>query len=131
MKYKKLIGQFWRYFLGAGVGYIFDFGTLILLTEVFSVNYLLSAAIAFTVGLIVVFIISKRFVFGDSKIKSKSLEFGLFAVIGIGGLGILTLLMWLLTDVADINYIISKVLATTIVYAWNFFVRRSLYHDHE
>jgi len=131
MKYKRLVGQFWRYFLGAGVGYIFDFTTLIVLTEVFSVNYLLAAAIAFTVGLIIVFIISKRFVFGDSKIKSKSLEFGLFAIIGVGGLGILTLLMWLLTDIGGINYIISKILATIVVYAWNFFVRRAFYHDQE
>ena len=129
MKHKKLIGQFWRYFIGAGVGYLFDFGTLILLTEVFSVNYLLSAIIGFTIGLIVVFVISRRFVFGESKLQSKSVEFGLFAIIGIGGLGILTLLMWLLTDVASINYIVSKVLATVIVYTWNFFVRRSLYHN--
>ncbi len=129
MKHTKLVKQFWRYFIGAGIGYLFDFGTLVLLTEVFSVNYLLSAIIGFTVGLIVVFIISKRFVFGDSKLQSKSLEFGLFAVIGVGGLGILTLLMWLLTDLASINYIISKIVATTIVYTWNFFVRRALYHN--
>lgn len=129
MKYQKVIGQLWRYFIGAGVGYLFDFGTLILLTEVFSINYLLSAVIGFSVGLIVVFIISKRYVFGASKLQSKSLEFGLFAIIGIGGLGILTLLMWLLTDLADVNYIISKIIATVIVYIWNFFVRRSLYHN--
>lgn len=129
MKHSKLIKQFWRYFISAGIGYLFDFGTLILLTEVFSVNYLLSAIIGFTVGLVVVFVISRRFVFGDSRLQSKSLEFGLFAVIGIGGLGILAALMWLLTDLAHINYIVSKVIATTIVYAWNFFVRRALYHD--
>ncbi len=128
-KYHKIFGQLWRYFLGAGVGYLFDFGTLILLTQVFGVNYLISAMLGFALGLIVLFMISKRFVFSDSKVKSKSLEFGLFALIGLGGLSILTLLMWLLAGVGHINYIVSKILATTVVYTWNFFVRRSLYHN--
>jgi putative flippase GtrA len=69
------------------------------------------------------------FVFGESKIKSKSTEFIAFAVIGVIGLGLLNLLMWLFTDNLGINYIVSKLIATIFVYAWNFFARRSLYKD--
>lgn len=92
-------------------------------------HYLLAVAISFTCGLIVVYIMSSIFVFKNTKVRSKSLEISLFALIGIVGLGILSLLMWLLTGIIGINYLIAKILATIIVYGWNFFARRSLYHN--
>lgn len=85
--------------------------------------------VGFVAGLLVVYLLSNQFVFGESKIKSRRIEFGVFAVIGIVGLGILGVLMWALTDLARFNYLLSKVLATIVVYMWNFFARKSLYHD--
>lgn len=121
--------QFTKYFGVALVGYIFDFGLMILLRELMHFHYLIAATCGFAVGLIVVYILSNKYVFGESKIKSKTTEFGLFAVIGLIGLGILNLLMWIFTDYFLVNYIVSKVIATIFVYMWNFFARRSLYHD--
>jgi putative flippase GtrA len=126
---QKLIKQFAKYFGAAIIGYAVDFGSLILFKEILHVHYLVSAAIGFTLGLIVLYIISNRYVFGKSKIQSKTYEFMLFTIIGLIGLGILTVLMWALTDGAHINYLISKILATVVVYGWNFFARRKLYHD--
>lgn len=121
--------QFSRYFGVALIGYIFDFGTLILLHEVLHMHYLIAATCGFVIGLIILYILSNKYVFGESKIKSKSTEFGLFAIIGLIGLGILNLLMWIFTDYFFANYIVSKIIATIFVYMWNFFARRSLYHD--
>lgn len=126
---KPISKQFAYYLFAAGFGYIVDFGTLYVLHDFFGIHYLVAAASGFILGLIVVYILSNLFVFGDSKIKSKSLEIGLFAFVGIVGLGILSLLMYLLTDIAGINYLIAKILATVVVYMWNFFARRSLYHN--
>lgn len=128
-KYQKVFRQFVAYFGAALVGYIVDFGTLILLTELLKVNYLIAAALGFTAGLIVLYVITQGRVFGESKLNSKILEFFLFGVIGFIGLGILTGLMWLLTGVLGISYIVSKILATAVVYVWNFIGRRSLYHS--
>lgn len=130
MKYQKLTKQFVRYFGVALVGYFVDFGSLILFHEIMHLHYLLAASIGFVFGLIVVYILSNRYVFGKSKIQSKSTEFAVFASIGVIGLGILNLLMWIMTDQFHINYLISKIVATFFVYAWNFFARRSLYHDN-
>jgi putative flippase GtrA len=121
--------QFIRYFIVAFIGYCFDFGTLIILHELLSVHYLIAASCGFVLGLVVVYILSSKYVFGESKIKSKSTEFGLFALIGVIGLGILNILMWVFTDIFLVNYIVSKVFATVFVYVWNFLARRSLYHD--
>lgn len=129
MKYKDLAIQFIKYFGAALVGYAFDFGTLVVLHETLHINYLIAAVCGFILGLIVLYIVSNKYVFGESKIKSKSKEFSIFAIIGIVGLGILTLLMWLLTGYFHVNYIISKIVATIFVYAWNFMARRSLYNS--
>lgn len=128
-RFNKPLRQFIKYFSAALVGYVVDFGLLIFCTEVLHLHYILAAMIGFVAGLIVVYALSNRYVFGASKLKSRTAEFVIFAVIGIVGLLLLTALMWILTDLASINYIVSKILATVIVYAWNFFARKSLYHD--
>jgi len=125
----RLTGQFMRYLIVAFIGLGFDFGTLVFLREVVGVYYLAAAAGGFVAGLIVNYILSAKYVFSNPKIKSHAMNFGLFGLIGLIGLGILSVLMWILTSGLGINYIISKVLATVVVYAWNFLARRRLYHD--
>lgn len=128
-KLKNLSTQFMRYFAAALVGYVFDFGTLIFCTEVLQLHYLISATTGFIIGLIVVYLLSNRYVFGESKLKSRTHEFVLFTVIGVIGLGILNCIMWLFTELFAVSYILSKIIATIVVYAWNFLARRTLYHD--
>lgn len=126
----KTVGtQFIKYFGVALIGYVVDFGSLMLCKEVFDLHYLASASVGFVLGLIVVYVLSGRYVFGDSKIKSKSKEFLLFAGIGLVGLGILNLLMWAMTGGLGINYLASKIAATAVVYIWNFLARRAMYHN--
>lgn len=122
--------QFIKYFGVALVGYVFDFGTLIVTKELFNLHYLIAATVGFLSGLVVVYVLSNRYVFGKSKIESKRIEFGLFALIGLIGLILLNLLMWAMTGGLHINYLLSKICATVFVYIWNFFARRSLYHEY-
>jgi len=121
--------QFLRYFGVALVGYVFDFGTLIFMHEVLHVNALAAASCGFVIGLTVLYVLSRKYVFGESKIKSKPKEFALFALIGLVGLAILNLLMWFMTEKHGISYLASKIVATIFVYAWNFFARRTLYES--
>ena len=128
-KYQELLKQISKYFGVALVGLFFDFFTLIFLREVVVVHYLLAAMGGFIIGLLVVYFLSNKLVFANPKIKSPTMQFVLFAIIGLVGLGILSVLMWLFTDIIGINYIISKVFSTVFVYCWNFFARRALYHN--
>lgn len=121
--------QFIKYFGAAGVGYIADFLTLILLHELLYIHYLVAASLGFVVGLVVVFALSGKYVFSNPKLKSKTVEFLLFALIGVIGLLMLNCIMWLLTGLLGVSYIIAKIVATFFVYTWNFFARKSLYHD--
>ena len=47
-----------------------------------------------------------------------------FSLIGLVGLGLNDLILWILTDGLGLFYIFSNVIATIIVYFWNFGVRK-------
>lgn len=126
---KRLAIQTAQYFWVALVGLVVDFGTLVVLTEFFGVNYLIAAVCGFLAGLVVNFVLSERFVFSDPKLARGWMRFGLFGLIGLIGLGLLTALMWLQVDVLGWHYVVAKVLATVIVYAWNFLARRWMYRS--
>ena len=86
----------------------------------------LSAAAGFLVGLTLNYSLSVRWVFSQRKIANKAGEFALFAVIGIAGLGLNELIMWVLTDLMSVYYLGSKIVTTGVVYLWNFFARKLL-----
>lgn len=128
---KALLTEGWRYLGVAALGLVVDFGTLLLLTECFEVSYLLSAACGFLAGLIVTFVLSEAFVFSAPRIGRTWIRFGIFSLIGLIGLALLTALMWVQVEVLGWNYVVGKVIATGIVYVWNFLARRSMYmSDH-
>ncbi len=123
--------SFYKYFFVALAGLIIDFGTLVFVKEILGLNYLIAACAGFLAGLTVNYLLSNKFVFKDPKISSKSINFVLFGIIGLVGLGLLNLLMWLQVDKIGINYIFAKVSATVFVYIWNYVARAKLYHEEK
>lgn len=120
--------QMIRYAFVAGIGLVADFGTVIFTKQVLGLHYLAATCFGFLIGLLFTYILSNMVVFGTPKGNHGRLFF-IFAMIGIIGLLILSLLMWILTGRLGLNYIISKVLATIVVFVWNFFARKSLYKE--
>ncbi|MDQ1332184.1 MAG: hypothetical protein QG576_218 [Bacteroidota bacterium] len=118
--------QLIRYTFVGGLAFIIDFGTLFILTEYLNIHYLISAGIAFILGLTINYLISTIWVFSKRSFKNQNLEFLLFAFIGIAGLGLNELFMWVFTDLLLIYYLVSKIITTIIVYFWNFFARKYL-----
>ena len=103
-----------------------DFGTLYILTEYFNIDYLVSAGIAFIFGLIINYFLSVKWVFNNRAMENRLVEFLLFTLIGLVGLGLNELFLWILTDILLIYYLLSKIITTIIVYLWNFFARKLL-----
>ena len=118
--------QLFRYTFVGGFAFIVDFGTLYILTEYFKVYYLVSAGVAFIFGLIINYFLSVKWVFNTRIMENRWLEFLLFTLIGIIGLGLNELFMWIFTDILVIYYLLSKIITTVIVYFWNFFARKIL-----
>jgi len=116
--------QLFRYTFVGGFAFIIDFSLLFVLTEYAGIHYLVSAAIALTAGLIMHYFLSIIWVFDKRKLVNKSVEFTLFAAIGIVGLGLNELFIWVFTEFAGLYYLLSKIISTAIVYLWNFFARK-------
>ena len=116
--------QLLRYGFVGGVAFAVDFGLLYILTEYVNLHFLLSATISFIAGLLINYFLSKRWVFNKSSVKNKSTEFWIFALIGIVGLGINNLFLWVFTIYVSVHYMASKIITTVIVFFWNFLARK-------
>ena len=118
--------QLARYLLVGGIAFLADFATLFVLTDWFHVHYLHSAVIAFLAGMGLNYLLSIAWVFKVRVVKNAKLEFLLFALIGIIGLGLNEIILWLLTQGLDLFYLHSKVVATVVILGWNFSARKVL-----
>jgi putative flippase GtrA len=116
--------QLLRYLFVGGAAFIVDFLSLYILTDFFGIYYLISAAIAFSLGLLVNYFLSVSWVFNKRKLKNKNFEFGIFAIIGIVGLGLNEVIIWFFTQELLIYYLLSKIFAAVIILFWNFFARK-------
>jgi putative flippase GtrA len=120
----KISIQFFRYIFVGGIAFLVDFGSLYLLTEYFGIFYLLSAAIAFILGLVANYLLSVKWVFNKHTLDNKFHEFGIFALVGIVGLLLNEMIIWFFTSNVHLYYIYSKLISAVLVLFWNFFARR-------
>ena len=118
--------EFIRYFAASFIALAVDAGSLALMTSIFGVPYLISGGIAFTLGLITVYMLSIRWVFEVRHVRSVWAEFFIFLVIGAIGFCINEGVLWLLTGVFGLFYLVSKIASVLIVFTWNFFMRKFL-----
>jgi putative flippase GtrA len=116
--------QMFRYLFVGGAAFIVDFLSLFILTDFFGIYYLISAAIAFILGLVANYFLSISWVFNKRKLNKQHIEFGVFAIIGIVGLGLNEVFIWFFTQDLQIYYLISKIFAAVIILFWNFFARK-------
>ena len=116
--------QLFRYLFVGGAAFIVDIGSLYIFTDFFGIYYLISAAIAFSLGLIMNYILSISWVFNNRTFNSRILEFGVFTFIGIIGLVLNELFIWVFTAKLGLYYLISKIIVDIIILCWNFFARK-------
>lgn len=121
---KKLIEQIIKFGFVGFLCFFIDYGIMVLLTERFGVEYLLSSGISFTVSVIVNYILSVTFVFETDKEKNRLGEFVVFVVLSVIGLGINEACMWFAVELLGIHYMISKIGATGVVMVYNFITRK-------
>ncbi len=103
-----------------------DFGILALLTEAAGLHYLASAAVAFLAGTTVSYVLSIVWVFDIRRVASKAAEYALFVLVGTVGLALNEVLLWVFTEPLGLHYLVSKVVAATLIFGWNFGARKLL-----
>ena len=128
---KDFVLEFLRYVIVGGIAFLADFGALVAAQELvfkcFACGVYVSTVIGFIVGLAVNYFLSLLFVFTSAKDKGKGrsfVAFVVFGIIGVVGLGLTELGMWIGVSVLEWNYMIVKILVTGAVLFWNYLGRK-------
>ncbi|MBR5905015.1 MAG: GtrA family protein [Bacteroidales bacterium] len=118
--------QVFRYGIAGLTAATVDTGLLALLTELFGENLLLLwTAIAFACGLATTYILSIKWVFSN-RTMSQAAELTIFIIIGLVGLGLTELLVWVFAIKLEWHYLLAKITAATTVFIWNFTAKKLL-----
>jgi len=124
--------QFFRYCFVGGLATLVEGGALWLIQhfifrEQSGFTVYISQGIAFVLGLIANFVLSKLFVFQEKSERTNALgEFVTYAVIGVVGLLMKELLLWVFNIQIGWHYMLVWVISTIIVLIWNYAGRRVL-----
>lgn len=121
-----IFSQFCRYACVGGLAFLLDFGCLFIFTEIFKIYYLTSAFLSFLLGLAVNYFLSISWVFNHRNIQNEWIEFSIFSIIGVVGIGINLMFIWFFTDITHLHYMGSKIITGGFVFLWNFFARKFL-----
>ncbi len=116
--------QIFRYGIAGAAAFITDVSCLFVLTDYFGLNYLISAIVGFMTGMCVSYVFNAFWVFNSRTLKSRRAEISVFFLMGMVGLVLNELSIWLLTEYAGFYYMLSKMASTIVVYCWNFFSRK-------
>lgn len=118
--------QFARYLVAGGLAFVVDAGSLYLLTQFVGLYYLTSAAVGFLFGLVTCYCLNRLWVFDRRTVGNAALEFFVFTVIGVVGLGSNEVIIWFVSGKIHIHYMVGKAISGGIVMFWNFGARKFL-----
>jgi len=118
--------EFGRYLVAGGSAFLVDLGLFTLLVEVVGLNYLVANIIGCGAGFITAYTLSIRWVFRYRRYSDLRPEFVIFVLIGLVGIGLNELTMYLVVAGFGFAYVLAKVLATGVTFMFNFVLRKLL-----
>ena len=124
IKNNKLFQQIFKFGLVGGIAFIIDYGIMVFSKEILGFSILISAALGFIVSVVFNYVASIKWVFDVNKEKDEKKNFVLFIIFSIIGLILTEVIMFIGTDIININYLIVKIGATAIVMVFNFITRK-------
>lgn len=116
-----------RYFIASLIALAVDTATFSLSLRLLHLPLALAATAGFTLGALIAYLLSIRWVFRQRTLeRAPTLEFLTFAAIGILGLGVTQLVLWV--GVAELHLLPEavKLAAAGITFAFNYLVRKAL-----
>lgn len=117
---KLLIYKFLKYAVVGFSGLFVDFGVTYLFKEKAKINKYVSNALGFVCAATSNYILNRLWTFQSTN-EDVATEYGSFMIVSAIGLGINSLVLWLLTDKFKWNFYVSKIFAIGCATLWNFF----------
>ena len=134
---KDNIKQFISYFFVGGMAAVVEWIMFFLFANVITLNYILSTVLAFIFSTTVNWILGRVFTFKNSKSYKNNVGKEAFAIFLVSAVGLLfnILLMYIFVTVIGFESVIgktvSKIVATGIVFVWNFLIRKLVDYREE
>jgi putative flippase GtrA len=117
--------EFLRYLLVSAVALEVDVVTLMILTDMAGIDYLVANIVAFVTGSVIVYIGSTRWAFSQRRVAGSA-EYLIFLGIGIVGLGVNELVLWAAVAGLAFPVVVAKVGAAGASFLFNFIARKIL-----
>lgn len=111
--------RFLKYCVVGFSTFLIDLGLLFLFTDIFHVQYVVSAGIAFILGTSVTYFLSRTYVF-KGTLRDFHSGYVFFLLIGTGGLLIVTIGMYVAVEFFDLHYLLSRILIAGFGGLWNY-----------
>lgn len=124
------IRQLISYFCVGGIAAIVEWIMFFFFSSIVNINYMFATIFAFVFSTSVNWFLGRKFTFKDSNKYRRQVGKEIFYIffVSIIGLGFNLVLMYLFVTVIGMNtnllMTVSKVMATGIVFMWNFFIRK-------
>jgi len=119
---QRLAFEFARYVLVGGLAFAVDFG-LLRFGLSHGMHYLAATAAGFIAGLATNYALCVLWVWRGTSATTLR-DFLIFAAVGLGGLALTELLMWVAVELLGAGPSLSKIIIAGLVLVWNFGLRR-------
>lgn len=100
-------------------GVVVDFSITYLFRNIFKINQYFANAIGFTVAATTNYALNRTWTFRSTN-PEILMEYGEFILVSVIGLGINSLVLWLIVSKLKWNFYFSKLLAIFVTMIWNF-----------
>ena len=121
---KDLFNKIIRFSIVGGIATLIDFIFLYIFKEFLNMDVIIANTLSFIISVTYNYIASIVWIFDINKEKNKKIQFILFILFSIFGLVLNNIILYILTDIFNMYYLISKVVATFIVMIFNFITRK-------
>jgi len=125
MKRTGELTRFLKYCLVGASGVLVNMGLLWLLTEVGGLYYLVSSAFSIETSIITNFALNDRFTFPDRRSRGFGQflrRLAKFNTVSLAGLGVNMAVLWTLTSVFGVYYLLSNLAGIAVATLWNYLV---------
>lgn len=117
--------EFFKYALASGAALLVDVSLLAGLVSGAGWPYLPASAISFVAGGLALYLLSITVVFRFRRVPNPALELPLFVVLGLAGLAVNCLIMFVAVGTLHVGYLAAKGGAAVCTFSVNFLLRRN------
>jgi putative flippase GtrA len=124
--FRELLREAPRYFIASAIALVADAALYLGLIRIADVHYLAAAPVGYAFGIAVIYLLSIHWVFTERRLSSARYEFIIFALVGIAGLALNQLVIFICVAGLSTGYELAKLASAAIVFGVNFGGRKLL-----